>query len=418
MMKYPRVYFEQLFVGFMIIFAFSMLQSFLPRFAQQLDPTGILVGFTVSSYFFARAFIELPAGFISDRIGRRKPIVLGMALTAVGSFISVLGSSSIYFLIIGLSIWGLGAALFFTNNTALIIDLFQPSQRGTALGTFQGLEFIGSSAGAPVGGFLIEAFNQMLGSETSGRVQTTAYISMFYVTGTIMIPSFLMALLSRGLKQVDVKPRGPSTHVPIKEALNGLRNRGLLATCIASFSRMFVMRGIAATVFSLYLNLYLGIGFGLIGTILGIRTLGMCLTTIASGHLSDRIGRKPLILTGLLIESLALYLYTLASVELMIPLAFIDGVGSGMISALLVALMSEQVIPEHRGGAVGLFRTFLDFGAVVGPVIMVIIMESLSVYASFYFGAVLLLVNFPILLTVREEKRSYTIKRGPVAPSH
>jgi hypothetical protein len=48
-MKYPVVYFEMLFVGFLLVFGYSMLQSFLPIFAGELDPTGVLVGFSISS---------------------------------------------------------------------------------------------------------------------------------------------------------------------------------------------------------------------------------------------------------------------------------------------------------------------------------------------------------------------------------
>lgn len=394
-MRYPRVYFVLLTTGFMLIFGYSMLRSFLAIYAEQLDPTGVLVGFTISSYFFARTFIELPSGIISDRIGRSIPIVLGTLLGALGAIICAFSSSSIYVLIVGLMIWGLGAALVFTNNMALIIDLFEPQVRGRALGNFQGIEFIGSFAGAPIGGFLAELF---LG-------YGLGYSTIFYVVGISILAAFLAAYASKELKKTGGRPGEGTTRLSVGETLKGLRNWGLFITCTVSFARMFIMQGVFSTVFPIYLKDFINISVGLIGIVLGVRTGGLIVATIASGHLSDRIGRKPVIIAGIFVEGLFIYLYTLAdSFELISALAFFEGLGAGMISVTLIALMSEQVAPEQRGGAVGLYRTFMDVGAVVGPVVVRMVQLAFDMYACFYMSVALLLVNVPTLLTVRERR--------------
>lgn len=390
-MKYPLVYFKMLFVGFLLILGHSMLRSFLPIFAGKLDPTGVLVGFTVSSYFFARTFIELPSGFISDRIGRRTPIVLGLCLSIIGSFTCVF-STSIYVLILGLTIWGLGAAFFFTNNMAFIIDLFEARVRGRAIGTFQGIEFIGSFAGAPIGGFLAE----WLG-----------YTSVFYVAGASIAMGFLVAFVSKGLAQIGARTKKSSTQMSFRGSLNGLKSSGLFATCVTSLSRMFIAQGVISTILPIYLHDFLNMSVGTIGVIFGIRTAAVCLATATCGYISDKTGRKPVIFAGILVESLCLILYTLTrSLEFLTILTFIEAFGAGMVSAALIALMSEQVASEYMGSAVGLFRTFLDAGAVIGPVLIVLILKAFTIYACFSFGAVLLLANIPILLIARERKKT------------
>jgi len=82
--SYPRVYYELIFVGFVLIMGMGLSSSFLPILAEELDPSGVLVGLVVSSWFLSRIFIELPGGIISDRVGRRRLLVLGIGLSILG----------------------------------------------------------------------------------------------------------------------------------------------------------------------------------------------------------------------------------------------------------------------------------------------------------------------------------------------
>ena len=65
----------------------SLSSSFLPLLANNLDPSGVFVGLVFSSWFFSRIFIEIPAGIISDRIGRRRLLVIGLAMSFLGPII-------------------------------------------------------------------------------------------------------------------------------------------------------------------------------------------------------------------------------------------------------------------------------------------------------------------------------------------
>jgi MFS family permease len=370
-----------LFASFTSILGYSMLQPFLPLLARKLDPTGVLVGFAISSYFLARTFIELPSGLIADRIDERIPIILGLCISTVASLICAF-SRSIYVLILGLVLWGLGEAFFLTTSTALIIGLFEPHMRGRALGIFLGIGFIGNFAGAPIGGFLAEWFGYTFVFCTSGASMTIG----------------LMMLLSRDLKQ-ETSTR-VSMYIPVRETLNKLRSCGLLVICLASASRMIIMQGIFSTIFPIYLYDFLKMRVELIGVIMGVRIGGLCLATAWCGYISDKVGRKPIIFAGILIESFCLCLYTLAStIELLLLLAFIGGLGAGMITIALLTLASEQ--SEHEGSAVGLYRTFLDLGAVIGPILIEIVQIQFNIHACFFFGAILLLANIPTLLLVK-----------------
>jgi len=360
----------------------GLTRAFLPILASQLDPTGLLVGFVTSAWFLARVFIELPSGIISDRIGRRKLLVGGLGIAVFGSFICAT-ATSIYALILGRAIWGLGVAFFFTNSTALVLDLFDSDVRGRAVGNFRGVEFIGSFIGAPIGAFLADFMG---------------FSNVFYVTSIMILSAFLLAFVSGGLRRVGSRPRSGSGNLTLKETIVRLRDFELIALCIATFSRMFVMQGVMSTVFQLYLNQRLGLSVGLIGIIMSSRTAGLIVATVISGHLSDRFGRKPIIIGGLLVGSLCLYLYTVVfSFEEILVVGIADGLGSGLVSTTLVVLLSDIASSELLGGAVGLYRTFMDLGGIVGPVISMFLFNSIAIHAPFLAATGLLLANFVLV---------------------
>jgi MFS family permease len=387
---YPRIYYELLFIGFSIFLGMRLSGAFLPILAKDLDPSGALVGYVVSAWFLARVFIEIPSGLISDRIGRRRLFMLGIGLSAVGSLMCAL-ASSIYFLIAGRALWGFGAALFFSNNTAMLIDLFDSERRGRAVGTFQGIEFIGSLIGAPIGALLAEL---------------TGYFFVFYITFGLISVSCLLAFLSKELRVIGKATGIAATSRPsLGDSLKSLMHWGLLVVCVISFTRMFVMNGVMSTVFPLYLHETLGFDVSIIGLITAARTGGFTAATILSGYLSDRIGRKKTILLGLVIEALCIYGYTVVdALGFIIPLGIIDGLGAGLVSVTLTVLLSYIVKSEFRGISIGLFRTFMDVGGIVGPIFFMALAEGINTRTAFSGGTVMLLVMAVLLLTTKQER--------------
>jgi MFS family permease len=385
---YPRIYYVMLFIGFSLVMGMGLASAFLPILALDLDPSGILVGYVMSAWFLARVFIELPSGVISDRIGRRRLFILGIALAALGSLICAT-ASSIYLLIIGRGLWGFGAALFFLNNTAILLDLFKAEIRGRALGTFQGIEFVGSLIGAPIGAFLASIIG---------------YLAVFYVTFAISCMSLVLAFTSKQLKEIGQGITSPTIGPSIQTSLRSLMDRNILGVCTVCFSRMFIMVGVMATVFPLYLYEILGFDINLIGVISAVRTGGFIIATVASGFFSDRWGRKTVILAGLVIEIPCLIIYTLLrSVELILLLGILDALGAGLVSATLTVFLSEIVKPQFRGISIGLYRTFMDVGGIAGPIIFIAITTHLGIATSFYVGALLLGLMVGLTFFINQE---------------
>jgi MFS family permease len=354
--------------------------------AKELDPSGTLVGYVVSAWFTARVFIEIPSGLLSDRMGRRRLFVLGIALSAVGSLLCAV-APSIYALILGRALWGFGAALFFSNNTAILLDLFDQDQRGRAVGTFQGIEFIGSLIGAPIGAVLADM---------------TGYFTVFYLTFGLISLSALLTVVSKEVKTIGVSTGSITwTRPSLQDSLQSLMHWGLVVVCLISFARMFVMNGVMSTVFPLYLHESLGFEVSTIGLVTAARTAGFTVATITSGYVATTIGRKRTILVGLLVEALCIVGYTLVNAfGIVLALGVVDGMGAGLVSVTLTVLLSYIVQPEFRGISIGLFRTFMDVGGILGPIVFMSLATGINMPSAFLGGTLVLIAMALLLCTM------------------
>jgi len=383
--SYPRLYFELLFAGFTIVMGMGLVTSFLPIFADDLDPSGVLVGLTVSAFFLSRLFIELPAGIISDRIGRRKLLIMGIALSAFGAFLCSQATIS-YVLILGRAVWGLGTALYFMNNAALVIDLFNPEIRGRALGLFNGIEFLGGFIGAPIGAFLAGILN---------------YTNVFYFTLVLVLSSFGVALSSKSLKAFrsnQARDSSPS----LKWTLTNLKNWSIFVVCTISFFRMLIMQGIFGTVFQLYLNKDLLFPLEYIGLIMAIRTGGHIVATVSSGFLSDRFGRRLIVAMGFLIDAGCLAAFTaISSLDIFLAVGFLEGLGEGLVFTSLIVLLSDIAHPSAMGGALGFYRTFMDLGGFIGPMAFMLIYSSINPSTAFLVAIGINIMNIILLTFIR-----------------
>jgi len=388
---YPREYFDMVFAAFMLLMSMSLSAAFLPIFARELDRSGLLVGLVSSAWFLSRIFTEIPSGVIADRFGRYKLMVSGLALSVFGAFLCSM-ASIIYVLILGRALWGLGTALFFITSSTILFDLFKSSKRGRALGTYQGIEFIGSFLGAPLGGYLAIILD---------------YRQVFLVSTILIFCSFIIVLLSKGIKRKDVKNIGESPLSSFKKCLPSLKRWNLTIVYINSFFRTFIMVGISSTILPLYLNLQLGIGVDLIGLIVSMRTIGVIIATVVSGYISDKIGRKPMIMLGFLLQSCCLYAYTLFyTFDAFFALGLAEGFSRGMILTSLLVLLSEVSPPEYRGGAIGIYRTFMDLGGFTGPILFMVVYDLLGSHPTFILATVTLLLNAALIASVREQRNS------------
>jgi DHA1 family multidrug resistance protein-like MFS transporter len=387
----PTVYYELLFIGFSIMTGMSLSSSFLSILANDLDPSGVLVGMVVSAWFLSRIFMELPAGIISDRIGRRRLLVVGLGLSLLGPLLCS-QATNIYLLILARALWGMGTALYFMSNMALLMDILPPSTRGKALGIFQGIEFIGSFIGAPVGAFLAVYFS---------------YTQVFYFTFVFTLISFFLAMRSKNMRGLEIQ--GHKSRLTMKQITGSLRDWGIIVVCLITTSRTLVMQGIQQTVLQLYLNQQVGLTVAGIGWVVSSYVLGQVIALPTAGNISDRFGRKPVLMVGFTIRLAGVLLFTISGDMLVLLLSgLVSGIGEGLTMTTCLALLTDIVPHAARGGAVGLYRTFMDIGGFLGPLVFMVAYDDYSPLTPFYAAAGLCVINIVLSFFARTKPATST----------
>jgi len=361
--------------------------TLLPLYAAEVGATSLVIGMIVSSFWAARTVVEVPSGVVSDRFGRRLPVTAGLLLSAVGSFLCGLpiGTTEIIF---ARAVYGVGSALFFCTVMSFVVDLLGSSSRGRSFGTWEAIISTGSLLGTSASGYVVH----FLGFRYA-----------FFTCAALMVVSCLIFALPSSMR-----PDGKhaSTLIRGKRSFDFLRNRVFLMVIFVGFIRFFVEQGVIRTVFPIYTNQDLRVDIPLVGVMMALRDFGFILASIVLGALSDKIGRRPLLLGGVTLTALSIYFLSTTEVPTLLSLLmFLSGFASGTVWITLPILVTEVVAVSFRGIAMGVFRTTFDVGAVFGPIFAMSVLNSMGVGSCFLLGSLLMLLNLlPILLFLRKER--------------
>lgn len=384
-MMYPRLFFILCILGYQVSFLSGMASPVMPLFAQSIGAEGAFIGIAVSSYSILRFCFEIPIGYISDKIGRRTPIVFGFSLVIVTAILSGC-VINIYQLILTRALWGLGTCFFFGSASALMIDIFDPRIRGRALGILVGIETGGLFSGSLAGGYLALMLN---------------YRMVFLISGFILLPALVISYISHELKVLDSAQNSRGQKESAANSIKLLKNSELLRVCFTTFFTFFIYQGIVLTVFPLYAYNSLDMDVSMIGMLISMAGVGLFLTPIMVGFISDKVGKKELLWLGTSLLSLSMYLLGFArSFEAFLPLMLFSGFAKGVVLALAPILAVEATNFQARGVSIGAYRSSLDLGNLVGPVMMTMIIDSTTISVFHLAALVALITSIPILAQI------------------
>jgi len=141
--------------SFLISFTSSSINVALPLIGAEFSINAVLLGWVVTSYLLAASVFLVPFGKIADIYGRKKIFTLGIIIFTVSSLLCALSTSSIILIILRI-IQGIGAALMFATNVAILTSVYPHGERGRVLGINVTAVYLGLSLGPFLGGFLTD----------------------------------------------------------------------------------------------------------------------------------------------------------------------------------------------------------------------------------------------------------------------
>ncbi|MBI2371480.1 MAG: MFS transporter [Deltaproteobacteria bacterium] len=354
--------------GLLSRFSYQMARSpVLPRFAQDLGATPELIGLIVGASTITGVFIKLPAGALSDLLGRKRMLLLGALFFAGPPFLYPLVGGPIALLLLRF-LHGLATAIFSPVAAAYVADLFQQG-RGEKLGWFASANDVGATAGPLLGGLIL--------------FYTASYPTTYLVVGLLgLLPLLLVLRLPEGIPHSPAAGR-PGRWEQFRRGVAEVLSNP--AVVIASIMEATMYLGYAA--FQGFFPPYargIGLNDAQIGVVMGVQLATTMAAKPLTGRLSDQIGRKPLIFAGLVLVAVMLPLIpaTRALGPLLVWSALL-GLGVATVTPSTTALIADLARRGRMGSAMGVFGTIWDTGEASGPIVAGFLIGTLSYPPAF-----------------------------------
>ncbi len=345
----------------------------LPLFlATTLGASALTIGFIDGLGETIASCLKLFSGALSDRIGRRKPLILaGYGLsTAVKPLFALAGSPLAA--LVARCLDRVGKGIRGAPRDALVADVTDPAKRGAAYGLRQSLDSIGASAGPLVAVVVMTV--------TAGNFRTVFWLSL--------IPAVLaVALLAGGIKEpTSSKSMAEKRSVPLR--LDSIKLLEPAFWSVFFVSLLFTL-GNSSDAFILLKAKTVGIPMNLVPLCLVVMNITYSLSAYPAGYMSDKLGRKALLLisfaiyacvyTGLAFASTAWHVWSL--------LAFY-GLYLGFSQGTLLSIVADRVPKEMRGTAFGLLSLSVGLGLLPASLLAGWLWDTVSPQAMFFAGAV------------------------------
>jgi MFS family permease len=335
-------------VAFMVALGFGLVAPALPLFAREFGVGNAAAGAVVSAFALMRLAMAPFVGRLVNAAGERLLLAVGIGVVAVSSALAGL-SQSYWQLLVLRGAGGIGSIMFSVSAASLLVRVTPSHQRGRAQGVWAGSFLIGLVAGPAVG--------------------TVAHFSLrlpfFLYAGTLVVAG----LLGLGaLRHSDLAARQSGGSAPLALSV-ALRNRAYLAALAAAFAGDFALVGARSATVPLYVreSLHLSAGWVYAAFLIVSVVSGALLLPI--GKVADTIGRRPVIVVGLLVGALAFVLLpTLPAIAGLLAATVLIGVAAASDSVAPGAVMGDVVVGKG-GTVVAVFQMAGDLGAVLGPVV-------------------------------------------------
>jgi MFS family permease len=362
----------------------------------RLASTTAVASFVVS-FGISKAITNLVSGQLADGWGRKRVLVLGWVVGLPVPFL-IIWAPSWGWIIAANVLLGVSQGLTWSMAVIMKIDLVGPRSRGLAVGLNECAGYLMVGATAFLTGWIASA---------SGVLRPDPfYLGIGY------------AILGLGLSAMVVRDTGE--HVRLEAArhakaeplgfreafvLTSYRDRNLFAACQAGLVNN-LNDGMSWAIFPLFLAAR-GLGVEPIGVLKAVYPAVWGVLQIATGPLSDRIGRKGLIVAGMWLQAVALLMVPLlGGFTWWLVASILLGLGTAMVYPTLLAAISDVAHPTWRARSLSIYRFWRDLGYAVGALLAGIIGDAFGLsWAIGGVGVLTFLSGTVVAVAMRESGR-------------
>lgn len=363
---------------FCAIAATNLLTPLLPNIRDDFRISIATAGLVVSTYGMARLLTDLPSAVALERFGERNVAVFGALLLTLGSVLGAL-SPSVEWLIAARVSSGLGSGLITAVTLTGLSWTAGPRNRGAVMSLFQLANNTGIAIYPLLGGIIGAVVGWRMTFVVSGVGAILALV--------LLVP--VLAGVEKGRKREVVSGRADR----LQFNLPPWRRRIALGSVYGGVMANMIQRhGIRNTVLPLFAAAAFGLNSIQIASGITLMAVVGIVVVTPGARLGDRIGRRRIVVVGLLILALGdvVFMNARGYVTFLLAAAV---VGSGdFFSSSQTALLSELVEPRHRARVLAGYRFFVDIGALVGPLVLAAIFDGYGADLAIATAAVVLVV--------------------------
>jgi MFS family permease len=372
-------------IGFAAFFSSYLRIPVMPLFAATLGAGPAQVGTINGAFMLTAGLLSIPAGLLADRIGRKLPIIAGVAATAASSLLVTQchqpGQMAAAYIL-----FGVGLAAFAPGMLSLVADVMPSERLGQAYGWYTTAVYLAMTLGPATGGYLAK----VLGLR-----------QVFAVSGSLLLAVALVALL--------VLPEGPprrktELHAVLAGSFALLHNRRLLASLLATAGSCIGF-GVFLTFMPLYASLH-GYDPAQVGLLFAAQAITNVLGRMPIGKIADRIDRRRIVAAGLICLAVALTaMGQAAQLAQLLCCAAVMGVGMALTFTTIGAMIADQTPALQRGLAMGMYNSCIYLGLMAGSTVMGIALKRIGYPLGFAAAGGVNLVALALFFPMAREKK-------------
>jgi MFS transporter, ACDE family, multidrug resistance protein len=381
-----------------IALGYGVVAPVLPQYARHFGVSISAATFVITAFALMRLVSAPSAGVLVQKVGERRVYLSGLIIVALST--GACAFVQTYWQLLAFrSLGGFGSAMFTVSSLGLMIRIAPPDARGRVSGMFSSAFLIGS-VGGPVLGALTAGFGLS---------------APFLIYGVALLVA--VAVVFVRLRHSPLAAAGDDVHQPVT-VQTVLRNRAYRSALFSNFAMGWSVFGLRIALVPLFVTEVLHRSPRIAGLALATFAMGNISAVIPSGYLSDRLGRRSLLITGLTASGVATLLVGLASsLTLFLAGAFVTGAASGIFTAPLQAAVADIIGNKVRGGtALAVYQMMADVGAILGSLAVGAIAQYLSFGTAFVISGVILLVAALGWLRAPETRVGPSSEPTPVRP--